>query len=435
MGLKNLNKDKAIHMMKLFASLFMFFGLTANVTASDNIDSLLQNFLNRKEYFKLNRFLNLHKEKCSDFAASYFSIYTANAFNRLQQSDFLIKTVNTKYSKRLTPSMKLLLLKTSIDNSIKLFRYKDAANKIQQLLSKYNTHIDSSDVDEWKNELIIFRLLQNTPPQVTQLISDFTLPYKRDISNLINIPVTSSQGDDDFIFDTGANLSAISESFSKKLKLKVFPTIIKVNSFTGDKIDARIGVAPKLIIGKAEISNVVFVVLPDKSLTFDISPTSKYIINGVIGYPVISQLQELQFLPGNKLFIPTTPQARAESNLALSGLLPAIELITDNTDTLNFHFDTGAGETILYKNYYLLKKESIDSSGTKKVSKIGGAGSVAEKITYSMPVTSFTVLSNTVELKNIRIMTDDTEEYYGNIGQDFIRKFPKMTINFKSLAS
>lgn len=418
--------------MKSLNLILLFVSFASNVIAN-NTDSLLQGYLDKKEYFKLNRFLTKHLSACSDFSVSYYSAFTANAFNRLQESNLIITKVSRKYGNRLTQPMRIALLKTSIDNSIKLFSYKAAAVQIQQLLSKYAKQIDSTEIEEWKNELQIFKLLQNTAPQSITISNDFTLAYKRDISNLIKIPVTTGQGVDDFIFDTGANLSAVSETFSKKLGLRVFAPTIKVSSFTGEKINARVGVAAKLIIGGAEMHNVVFIVLPDKSLTFEITPTNKYIINGVIGYPVISQLQELQFLPGNKLFIPKLPQQRNESNLALSGLLPVIELIINKTDTLNFHFDTGAGQTIFYNNYYKLKKNVIDSIGVYNVTKIAGAGSMMEKVTYTIPKISFSVQSNVAEFKNITVMTDDTEEFYGNIGQDFIRQFSKMTINFKSM--
>ncbi len=88
------------------------------------------------------------------------------------------------------------------------------------------------------------------------------------MAGLINVPVEFKDSTFDFVFDTGANLSVITESYAIKAGLDVRNVVFKVRAITGIDVNAKLGVAKLLKMGDVEVENVVFIVFPDSVLSF-----------------------------------------------------------------------------------------------------------------------------------------------------------------------
>jgi predicted aspartyl protease len=85
-------------------------------------------------------------------------------------------------------------------------------------------------------------------------------------------------------FDTGAELSVLTESEAKRFGLRAHPASVQVGDVTGTQVNTRIAVADELSIGSIRIRRVAFLVLPDNQPPFnDQSPGSR----GLIGIPVL----------------------------------------------------------------------------------------------------------------------------------------------------
>jgi hypothetical protein len=91
----------------------------------------------------------------------------------------------------------------------------------------------------------------------------------------------------EWIFDTGANMSTITEFEAARMGLTAREAATRVKGSTGAKSPLRVAVAKDFKFGGAKLSNVVFLVLPDRSLF--IGPL-KYQITGILGLPVIRAL-------------------------------------------------------------------------------------------------------------------------------------------------
>ena len=169
---------------------------------------------------------------------------------------------------------------------------------------------------------MLWRALREVPPQQISL-QNTKIPWKRDVAGLMNIPVSLEGQQDDFVFDTGANLSTIAESYAKQLHLKFIPTKVDLGSSTSITSKASLAVASHLQIGNTELQNVVFLVLPDEQLSF---PQIHYAIHGIIGFPVISHLGEVHILQNGEIHFSKGTGISHKHNLAMDELLPIIAL-------------------------------------------------------------------------------------------------------------
>ena len=137
-------------------------------------------------------------------------------------------------------------------------------------------------------------------------------------------------------------------------------------------------------------------VFPDSALSF---AHGKYTIKGIIGFPIIEQLQEIR-INKNMLVIPQTAVDRNIRNFGVDELLPVIN-VAYNTDTLAFTFDTGAQFTFLNEPFYRRYKKLIDSAGKSLDMQIGGAGGIAKTKAYKIPQIEINVAGKTAFIPRI----------------------------------
>jgi hypothetical protein len=97
-----------------------------------------------------------------------------------------------------------------------------------------------------------------------------------------------SGGKASYFFDTGANLSTISESDALRFAMEIQEAKGGVTGDVhGNTVSYRIGVAKSLVLGGIELSNVAFLVSSDEQQPFvDMKPGQR----GLIGLPVLLAL-------------------------------------------------------------------------------------------------------------------------------------------------
>jgi predicted aspartyl protease len=174
-----------------------------------------------------------------------------------------------------------------IDNYVKSYRYKAAAVVENELIKNYSKNLDTAKLSDLQNTNILWNALSRIAPQEMIRNSGACITWSRDVGGLIDVPVIINGHRSQLIFDTSANISTVSESSAKLFHLQLIKTSFDLGSGTSVNNKASLAVAKDLKIGTIELKNVVFIVFPDDQLSF---PQITYIIHGIIGFPVISQL-------------------------------------------------------------------------------------------------------------------------------------------------
>jgi hypothetical protein len=398
----------------------------------------LQVLLDAKEYFKLENQYNAAKNDLTPGSRLYFAAFLYNAFN---QNEACVAAVDSVLKEAFPDSVKARLLLLQGDSYFKLGQYARAAHNDSAVIGAKG--VDSSQLKDVKNELLIRNALKATPPQQRVVADSAAVRWTKDAIGLIELPVIAGGQAVDAIFDTRANISSITKTYAEKLHLRMFDVSYTEGSgITGIEFKVGLGVADSLYIGKLLVKNVVFQVMPDSILY--IAPI-KFQLNIILGWPLIAGLQEVRFYRDGRLTIPErmgdggeqNPVAMGgpDHNLAMDGLDPVLALVTEK-DTLSFHFDTGAGTSILYAGYFQKYQTVVRQTAIKKSQSFGGAGGVEKKDVYILPLMRLTLGQKTVTVDSVSVLTDKIfpgEKFYGNIGRDFMNQFDEITFNFQDM--
>jgi len=381
--------------------------------------------LKEKDYFRVEAFIRNNDKQWSDFEKLVLNANIDNIFNRTSASNVKIGQLFAKYPSQMPDSLKAGLLRLKHANHARLFEYADAYTTATEIISKYKGEISVSEMADFQNMAEIWKLLSNQPKQ--EIVNKgAAIKMTRDKAQLANLPVRSGTATSEFIFDTGANLSTVTETTAKQLGMKLLGGKIEVGSITGNKVDAQMAVCPVLEIGSISVKNAVFLVFPDEALAFQ---QISYQINGIIGLPVVEAMGEVQITQDDQFIVPTTFTPESGNDMAFDFLTPVINIKGDA-----YTFDTGAVGTSLYNKFFEKHKQEIMANYKETELEFGGAGGMVKKkgykITYSPDISGKKLTINGVQLFTEKPGEDD-KPFYGNIGQDVIKQFGKMTINFK----
>ncbi|HTI91800.1 MAG TPA: retropepsin-like aspartic protease [Puia sp.] len=399
------------------------------LTLIRQFDSLL----NKKEFFRLERQLALHHEELPAARRLYFEAALDNAFNRNSSCVARIDSVLGSAPAGFQDSLKVNLLQLSGDSYFKMGFYAQAARTDSLLIHDFNKTMDSAALASVKDDWLIRNALRNQAPQTTEVGAGAVLTWSRDSIGLMEFPFRSHAQTVNAIFDTRANISSITRSYAEKLHLHLLDVNYTGGSgVTGLQFKMGLGVADSLYIGGVLVLHAVFQVMPDSILY--IAPLH-FQLNVIMGLPVIAQLQELQIYNDGRLVIPSVPTPGDLHNMALDGLDPVVLLRSDG-DTLLYHFDSGASSTVLYATYFNRYHAAILRSGHSKRTKFGGAGGVKVNETFMLPSFRLELGPRAITIDSVSVLTEkisDAERFYGNVGQDFMRQFKEMTLNFRDM--
>src|SRR5690606_25583383 len=233
------------------------------------------------------------------------------------------------------------------------------------------------------------------------------------------------------VFDTGANFSVITDSLAIQSGIEIIGESFKVKAVTGGEVDSRIGIADSLRLGNTLLKNVVFLVFPYESLSF---PEANYMIDAILGFPVINGLGEIMLINGEEFHITAAASKFGDHNLALDFLTPIVE-VHENGSSLAFTFDTGANSTAFYSEYFNLRRDNILKHGIKDSMRFGVAGGVFKVPVYKVTV-SGRIGDSHFKLDSAAVQQTATRDYpgiYGNLGQDVLSQFDTLILNFKEM--
>ena len=319
------------------------------------------------------------------------------------------------------------------DAYVRSFRYGEAAEVYAALAA--DAAVDSAGRENAANVHGLWAALAATPAQTVEAPGPVRVATTRDRANLVNVKVEAGGEQVDFVYDTGANLSTVTESTARQMGFRVFADSVRVGSVTGGASYARVGVAPELRIGGATVRNAVFLVFPDSALAF---PQIDYQIRGIVGFPVIAGFGATTLTRGGELVLGDTADAGAagEQNLCLRGLMP-LGAAEHAGERLHFGFDTGAQTTALYPPFHTARREAVEAGGEPSAVQVGGAGGMRQVRAYTLSPLVLRIGGREATVAQVRVYAEptsaDSDRLYGNIGQDVIRQFEAMTLDFRRM--
>lgn len=399
-------------------------------TFDKNFEVKLTQLLEEKNYFKLNELLEISDGKIAEEKIFYFSAFVANAFGEIDKSNMHIDFLFSQHHENLEEKLLIKLLYLKAANCLYKYEYKGASEIYSNILSNHGFHLDSLEIKDLQNTRNLFDAFTHVKPQIIHRHKDVKIASYRNDFNHLMTPIQSGGVSEDFIFDTGANLSTISESQAKKMKLTIIEQSIEVGSSTLNNVQSKLAVADSLYVGDILFENVLFLVMPDDQLSF---PEIGYQIHGIIGFPVIHQMEEVHLHKDGSISVPNTTQKREFKNMFLDGLNPVVRVFS-NSDTLLFTLDTGAKHSELSFKYFNEHKTDVETQGISETNLRGGAGGMAEVNEYILNDFSLSLGSKSIKLPFISVTLEEyafNKYFDGNLGQDVFVQFNTLIINFR----
>jgi Aspartyl protease len=394
-------------------------------------DADLQTLLEARDYFALRSDLEKTGTNISTERKMYFRAFAESAFNHCPESIALIEALLGRTDAFPADSARVDLLLLLRDNYFKTFQYAKAARTGREALGKYKGLLGDR-LHDVENTLLIHDGLSTVPAQTVDLVRT-SIKWKPNTLGLIEIPIRTGQAELPIVFDTRAHISTVTASFARKLGLRILDVTYEESSgITGKKFQSGLGIADRLYIGGVLVRHAVFQVLPDEQLYF---PSFKFTLQGILGFPVITQLKEVHIFKNGDFVISPTGGASALRNLAFDGSTTVLSVRQGN-DTLSFHFDTGATGSEFYSTYFDRYRQSIVKEGQRHTVETGGAGGSIKIDVYALPVVDLSISDRKVVLTEVGVRTTPAfkgQRYYGNLGQDVIRQFDEMVLNFVSM--
>lgn len=422
------------HGPKLFLFLFLFTIGTACTNSKQEhtngevlfteMDSLLQ----VKNYFTARELYEKHKNSLSEYHRLRIGLFLDHAFNRPEASTRKTDSLLSLYAAEMTDSLRYRVEAITHITYARQYEYRKAKTSLKQVLVNYPQFLTQDEKENMENTLIIWTALQDQPKQKVTKLEDLEMPILRDQAGLQNLMVTKDTLKQQFVFDTGANISTITASTAAAFGVQLLDGTFEVGAITGEKMMSQVGLMPRFTLGSITVENAVFIVVPDEALAF---PQIEYQINGILGFPVLEALGEIRLTADDRFIVPREPGRIETANLALEFLTPLLYL-KDSRGSGTYTLDTGANTSMLYDTYYTLHRDELSELKEVDYSFGGAGGSITKKGVYI----TFTpeINGKKATLESVIVLKEPLKEdnhFLGNIGQDFIRQFDTMILNFE----
>jgi len=395
--------------------------------------STLTELYRQKNYFELQNAFDRACKTLKPVDRLFYQAVLHNAFNRPLSSDKAIASLRKGFPASLKDSLRKSLLNLEADNAIKRYHYQKAVAAYRTIIARCKT--DSAERADLENSVALWGAIADVPPQ--QVIQNRTavLHWHKDKIGLIQLPVNTGTDTCDLVFDTGANISVITESSAKKLHMRVYPAKIDLGAgTTGQSVQSSLAVADSLWLGPVLLRHVVFLLLPDEMLHFK---QADYQQAGIIGEPLMAQLKQMTFYGDGRLKIPLHPLRTGRPDLALDGAMPIVAYEV-NGQRLPFRFDSGASTSVLYAPFYHRFESLVKTTGKPYQLRTGGVGgTISTTGAFQLPNVAFKVSGKTFTLPALSVRTtavgQEPDLFYGNMGLDLFGRFQKLTLDFTAM--
>jgi gag-polyprotein putative aspartyl protease len=250
----------------------------------------------------------------------------------------------------------------------------------------------------------------------------------------VSATLTINGHDASFIFDTGANVSVMSESQARLLGMAVHAVNAKIDVATGAQVNFRIADAETLRLGNVELRNVAFLIVGDDAEPFVELPEGH---RGIVGLPVLLAAQTLRMHKGTfDVAYKAAKYHRDLANICAYGPTLSVQL-TYETKPINFALDIGAIHTDLYTSF-ATSFPAVMAAGRKDTFNQKGIGSSEDFPIIVLPPVHFDLAGYPVALSPARVflkpsVRGNSDYFYGNLGMDLLGQGKELAVDFRAM--
>lgn len=306
-------------------------------------------------------------------------------------------------------------------------RYEQTLHETDALLA-----IDPKDTDA-RDAWPLLEVLRHFPDQAVRAGSDSKATVLLEDGK---VPVVINGRPAAYLFDSGANLSVLTESEAVRLGMEIQQfRSDDAKDINGNKVSFRIAVAKSLALGGIELSNVAFLVADNDQQPFlEMQPGQR----GFLGLPVLQALGSVTWTRDGVFAADRSPAVAnvSEANICFDDLDLIVQAQFEQ-HTLPFVLDTGAETSDLWPKFAKTARDLIRKSSNREFHTVTGMGGAQKFEITSIPKVVLQLGGKSVTLQPARILKTQERPvgkwFYGNLGIDVLQQAQRVTIDFRKM--
>ena len=254
------------------------------------------------------------------------------------------------------------------------------------------------------------------------------------------VPLNINGQPAEYVLDTGASISLVTESEAKRLGLTILAGTPTFDGITGGRVaQGRYAYAARLKIANTELRDVAFLVVADN--TIDFFETLPQYQRGAIGMPILLAIGSVRWnRNGGMMFGFATGhqnhrgQSR-DANIAFDGMVP-VTYWEIAKHRLAVELDSGSDRSFVWPRYVIDFPELIPDVPQRKTSLNGATGS-NEVRSLTLPELRFTAGGLEIVFANAPALLQSTipasSWLYGLLGKDQLDKAQEVSLDFRAM--
>lgn len=252
-------------------------------------------------------------------------------------------------------------------------------------------------------------------------------------SYLLGIPVVVNGKTYDFILDTGASFTMISQDLANDMGVKIIgdPVFVGGGESTGGY--GQRAFIENMNVGPVSFKNVIAFVSENPT---DDDPLK---VDAVLGMDFIERAGELQIdLAAMTLTIPAQPTVMPASgrNIILKRNIPVVETTAANGNRYTFILDTGASGANL-SDLWFAKNAEVAAALPVETQNVWGHGGAVQLEIVKIPEYKLTIGTASAEFKDLpaTVPANGTvsSSRDGRLGMGLLKQFSKVIFNFEDM--
>lgn len=303
-------------------------------------------------------------------------------------------------------------------------RYADARRLIDEMLK-------TEPRDDLKNVRAVFASGPNM--RVRRASATFTC----DVSETgVLLPVTVEGKRVQWLVDTGANVTMVSDAEATRLGLVIRDSDGRAADLAGGSAGVRTAIARRVVIGRTQLQDVPFLVMPADQMPWkELAPGKQ----GILGLPLAIALDALRWTRAGMCYTGSATVNRSSISSPSNLRYDRLHVITKTEfdgETLEFLLDTGnqAGTQLwerFGKDFETLVKER-GRKGSVRVTQIGGA---TDRDVILIPGIRLKVGGKDTKLGEGKLFSRPVgdDRLHGLLGMDILSQADDVTIDFRSM--
>ena len=376
----------------------------------------LQSIFAARDWFKLRRAVD------SPQAGDFYKGAVASAFHKVRDAETLLgRVIKLGGDPRLALQAHGLLAYMYMRTG----QYRDTYAHLSAM------HRIDPDYSGLKGALVLFSALSKLPELKVQR----QRPSQVRMTNDFFIPLSVNGKPAAYGFDTGANLSLMSEAEATRLGLHIHEATGSEyrDGASGNAVPIRFVIVDRVTLGSFELRNVAFLLIAEGALPFRELPRDK---QGILGLPPLFAFRTIGWDKERILRLGFPSTLERTPNLCFDAAIPVVEG-SHAGRPINGWLDTGNSTTYLTPRFLGDFRPAGAANGVRRKTVLRGVGGETDVEVVQLPEARFTLGGADLVLRPASVLPEqqsvDRNAYHVWLGMDLLSR-RKVLIDFRSMS-